>query len=66
MVHLYKKSKGEKIMSCNDIKKNNIFKCKKCGMEIQVIKECEKREKTCSCNENSVHFMCCNEKLSKK
>ena len=54
---------------CHEMKKRHVYKCKNCGIEIKVIKECEKSDNgkcICGKDEDSCHFICCGEKLIKK
>jgi len=56
--------------SCNDMKKGEIYICDDCGIELQVIKECEHSESDdgSSCNwcGNNCGFTCCDKPLRRK
>lgn len=50
---------------CHDMKKNQVYVCETCGLELKVIKECE----TCCENEGACgieecNFVCCGESLA--
>jgi hypothetical protein len=52
--------------SCEEMKKGQIFMCKDCGLEIQVVKECKacgtgSSDCGCPCN-----FTCCEKELVMK
>lgn len=53
---------------CSTMKKGEIYTCRACGFEIQVLRECD--EETCSSHECSsgkeCAFSCCGEDLVKK
>ena len=53
--------------NCHDMKKGDVYVCKDCGLELQVIAEC----KDCgtpasSCECGPCTFVCCNQELQKK
>ncbi|MFZ7113064.1 MAG: hypothetical protein ACOWYE_15380 [Desulfatiglandales bacterium] len=57
--------------SCHDMKKGEIYTCKDCGIELQVIKECRdvgKPAEDCGCHPSAAPctFSCCGEELVKK
>ena len=46
--------------NCNDIKKDEVYVCEECGMEVKIQKECE-------CDEDEeCSLMCCGIELTKK
>ena len=53
--------------SCDTMKKGEIYRCEDCGLEIQVIKECEDAKQCAdgSCGSEST-FSCCGGDLVKK
>jgi hypothetical protein len=54
------------MLRCSDMKKGEIYTCKECGLEIQIIQECKEcSEESCSC-ESGCTFTCCGEELTKK
>ena len=56
------------MVSCNMMKKGEVWGCKECGIEIEVIRECDKAEISsyeCS-SEGGCSFTCCGEDLVKK
>lgn len=51
---------------CYDLKVGQIWVCEECGLELQVVKECEcSDEEPCDCDED-LDFTCCGETLRKK
>ncbi len=56
--------------SCHDMKKGDIYVCGDCGIELQVIKECEHSgsDDECACHDDGgdCGFTCCNQPLKKK
>ncbi len=54
---------------CHDLKKNEVYGCGQCKLELQVISECECDDSTevCACytQPNSCVFSCCNEEMKK-
>jgi len=51
--------------SCQEMKKGQVYTCGDCGLELQVIKECEEcgtEEATCSC-EVDCDMECCGQPL---
>lgn len=57
--------------SCHDMKKGDIFTCGECGIELQVIKECEDANlsaEECGCHdeEDQCAFSCCGKPLIRK
>ncbi len=55
---------------CHDLKKNEVYACEHCGLEMQVIKECTCDESTqdCACytEPHACVFSCCGEEMKKK
>jgi len=54
--------------TCHDMKKDEIYVCKKCGLELKVVHECEDKSKDCGCHPTSepCTFSCCGEALQRK
>jgi hypothetical protein len=51
--------------SCQEMKKGQVYTCGDCGLELQVIKECEEcgtEQATCSC-EVDCELECCGQPL---
>ena len=55
-------------MNCNEMKKGEIYVCDDCGIELQVIKECEhSEEEGAACHAGGdCGFTCCDKPLRKK
>jgi hypothetical protein len=55
---------------CHDLKKNDVYICEDCGLELQVVKECRCDDSTqeCACytEPNACVFSCCGEEMRKK
>jgi hypothetical protein len=55
---------------CTDMKKGDIYVCDECGIELQVIKECEHSGSgegaACHDDGSDCGFMCCDKPLRKK
>jgi hypothetical protein len=59
------------MLSCSDMKKGEIYMCQDCGLELQVVKECEDtgtsgEEKACHPGGGTCTFACCGKELVKK
>lgn len=57
--------------NCHEMKKGEIYQCKDCGLELQVIKECKdvgKPAEACDCHtdEEPCNLSCCGQGLVKK
>ena len=55
-------------MSCHDFQLNSILVCEGCGLELQVVKECDcehKHDGECEC-EGECTFECCGKPLAVK
>lgn len=55
------------MIHCTDMKKGDVYYCDECGLEIQVMKECEgcgTSEDTCDHVE--CRFVCCDKFLKRK
>jgi hypothetical protein len=55
------------MIHCHDMKVGEIYVCKDCGLELQVVKACrdaEAPEQSCSCT--PCQFTCCGEELVRK
>ncbi len=57
--------------SCHDMKQGDIYYCKDCGIELQVVKECKNTDipaEQCACHAEgeSCSFSCCGSDLVKK
>jgi hypothetical protein len=56
------------MVSCHDMKLGEVYTCKDCGLELQVIKECEDAETPaddCECA-TACGFECCGTPLTLK
>lgn len=55
------------MQSCHDMKKDQVYICEDCGLELQVIKECKKCEPSDDCCEaTECRFVCCDTELRLK
>ena len=60
------------MVTCHEMKKGEIYACKVCGLELQVIKECDDAgtpAEECGCHEDDndpCTFLCCGSPLVKK
>jgi hypothetical protein len=56
------------MVTCNLMKKGDIYMCKECGIQIQVLEECDKAKiSSYECSSGSgCSFTCCGEDLVKK
>ncbi len=57
--------------NCHEMKKGEIYVCKDCGLELQVVKECRDAgtpAEECACHKDAgpCTFSCCGDDLSKK
>ncbi|MDX9721087.1 MAG: hypothetical protein RBU37_10075 [Myxococcota bacterium] len=58
--------------NCHEMKKGEIYVCKDCGLELQVVAECtdcHKSPEDCQCQDEHGHackLMCCGVPLEKK
>ena len=57
--------------SCHEMKKGEIYVCEDCGLELQVLKECEDAgtpAEDCECHiaDEACGFSCCGKPLVKK
>jgi len=60
-------------MDCHDYKKNDLFICPECGLELQVVAECKnahKDETSCVCHDekqpDACRLSCCGHELQRK
>jgi hypothetical protein len=52
---------------CHEMKQGEVYTCKECGLELEVVKECKEAElpsEECRCEPCS--FVCCGQELVKK
>ena len=59
------------MLHCHDMKKGDIYYCKDCGLELQVVKECHDagtavEECGCMDADATCKFTCCGSELKKK
>jgi hypothetical protein len=47
--------------SCEEMKKGQIYECKECGLQLQVVEECSGTKTDCGCPCN---FTCCEKELT--
>ena len=57
--------------SCHEMRTGEVYVCRECGLELQVVKECKDAENEtlgCSCeeSESACSFSCCGSDLVKK
>lgn len=50
-------------MKCNELRQGQIYVCKDCGLELQVIKECAECGSEDCCEAGECKFLCCDEEL---
>lgn len=65
---MFKDKTEASMVNCSTMKKGEIYTCRECGLEIQVISECSEQEthsRECS-GKGSCSFSCCGEELVKK
>jgi hypothetical protein len=58
----------ETVTTCHDMEVGQVYRCKECGLEIQVVKtctECKTESKDCGCDD-SCTFECCGKSLKLK
>jgi hypothetical protein len=66
-IHLFK-GKETVMPACHDMKKGEIYVCEDCGLELQVVKECEEcsaDDASCACTEEC-NFSCCGKEMAQK
>jgi len=52
---------------CREMKKDEVYFCETCGLEIQVVKECNECSSIMGeCTEETCKFICCDKPLSLK
>jgi hypothetical protein len=52
---------------CHEMKMGQVYVCEECGLEIQVVKECEEcGEDDTECSLEECRFMCCGEDMKLK
>jgi hypothetical protein len=59
------------MLSCSEMKKGQVYRCKECGLELQVVKECKdcgKPASDCGCQPKTSRcaFSCCGKDLAIK
>jgi len=59
------------LASCHEMKKGEVYVCKDCGMEIQVVRECDhsgESSEDCRCHEDGsiCALTCCGKDLVRK
>jgi len=52
--------------SCHQMKVGQVYTCQECGLELQVIKECEECGEEEECTLADCEFMCCGEEMKLK
>lgn len=56
------------MLSCHDMKLDQVYVCGTCGLELKVVKECDEcgeSAEECECTEHCT-FSCCGEELKLK
>lgn len=52
---------------CHEMKKGQVFVCGDCGLELEVVKECDSCETPAGeCVHNECTFVCCDQELTLK
>lgn len=55
------------MVNCHDMKKGQVYVCDTCGLELQVIKECDScGQPADSCVHEECRFVCCDSELKLK
>ena len=59
------------MVNCHDMKKGEVYLCKECGVELEVVAECKdvgKPADDCGCHPSATPctFSCCGKSLEKK
>jgi hypothetical protein len=55
------------MLHCHDLKKGQIYTCEDCGLEIEVIQECDEcMDEEGSCAHEECKFICCDKELTLK
>jgi hypothetical protein len=58
---------GDKMVHCHEMKKGQVYMCKGCGLELEVVKECnECGSSEDECKHQACEFTCCDEPLRLK
>jgi hypothetical protein len=57
----FRKNRRKSMPTCADMKVGQIYTCKSCGVELQVVKECTECGDNCA--EDPCGFACCNEDM---
>lgn len=52
----------DKMVGCHDMKTGQLYHCRKCGLELRVVKICSECEDDCGCK-NNCDINCCGEPL---
>jgi len=54
--------------TCHDMKLDEVYVCKRCGLELKVVKECEDTDADCGCHPSAspCTFSCCGDQLVRK
>lgn len=54
-------------MKCTDLKKDSVYRCDDCGLEVKVVTECNDTEDTdCCSSTDKCNFICCGKELTLK
>jgi hypothetical protein len=56
------------MVTCHDMKMDEVYVCKSCGLELKVMHECEDSAADCGCHPNATPctFSCCGTALERK
>ncbi len=55
------------MLHCHDLKKGQVYLCEDCGLELEVIQECEEcTDEEGSCIHEECKFVCCDKELTLK
>jgi hypothetical protein len=54
--------------TCHDMKQDEIYACKTCGLELKVVRECEDKSADCGCHPavEPCTFSCCGGALERR
>jgi len=56
------------MITCHDMKLDEVYVCKSCGLELKVVHECDDSAPDCGCHPNATPctFSCCGTALERK
>lgn len=59
------------MLSCHDLKLNEVYACPECGLELTVTRECKDARRhtaagDCCTQQQDCNFVCCGQQIQKK